>query len=319
MAWALGLDSAPAPGVHTEILLLEVYPYASVYVGAEGMMGGEAADRIAGFWRVLGATPPPEPDHLASVCGLYASLLDAEWERDKSEGGGPGSGASGAGGRSDSPVSNARRAFLWEHMVPWIPLFSQKVEQVARRLGSEAGPLAAWAALLLEALVAEASPGDASPGDRAAEGSVEGGGAGRRPMDRTVSLHLREAGPGLTLGDPDDGGSGGVDDVSAHLMVPLRTGIVLARSDLALAASSLGVGARAGERRFMLRSLLEQEPEGVLAWLGDEAEAWQHRHAALVPLLGYAASFWEARATTSSRVLRAASRAAGKVQGGASD
>ena len=39
-------------------------------------MGGLARERIAGFWNAVGLTPPPEPDHLAALLGLYASLTE---------------------------------------------------------------------------------------------------------------------------------------------------------------------------------------------------------------------------------------------------
>ena len=42
------------------------------------MLGGEAADRVAGFWRALGREVPGEPDHLSALLGLYAGLADAE-------------------------------------------------------------------------------------------------------------------------------------------------------------------------------------------------------------------------------------------------
>ncbi|MGH9940996.1 MAG: hypothetical protein ACRD9R_01395, partial [Pyrinomonadaceae bacterium] len=46
--------SAPTAGEYGESFILQLPPYASIYLGAEGMIGGEARDRIAGFWRALG-------------------------------------------------------------------------------------------------------------------------------------------------------------------------------------------------------------------------------------------------------------------------
>ena len=73
---ALGL---PVPGnaEHTEVFVLNCPPYASVYLGAEGGLGGEAADRVAGFWRAIGVPPPAEPDHLTALLSLYARLGEA--------------------------------------------------------------------------------------------------------------------------------------------------------------------------------------------------------------------------------------------------
>src|SRR6266545_2894193 len=74
VARALGL--APPRAVDfAGVFMLQVYPYASVHLGDEGMLGGEAGDRVAGFWRALRLVPPAEPDHLASLLGLYAALM----------------------------------------------------------------------------------------------------------------------------------------------------------------------------------------------------------------------------------------------------
>ena len=69
VAAAIGLP-APTPDDYTDAFVFQLYPYASVYLGAEGMIGGEARDRIAGFWRALRLTPPAEPDHLTALLGL---------------------------------------------------------------------------------------------------------------------------------------------------------------------------------------------------------------------------------------------------------
>ncbi len=70
---ALGLARLPAAD-HTRLFVLDLPPYASAYLGADGQLGGDAADRVAGLWRALGLTPPSEPDHLASLLALDAEL-----------------------------------------------------------------------------------------------------------------------------------------------------------------------------------------------------------------------------------------------------
>ena len=109
------LDLGPLPGraAHGGLFLFQLYPHASVYLGAEGMMGGEAADRIAGFWRALGQTPPGEPDHLAVMLGLHARLGELEEQA------------------ADRPAGerwrHARTAFLWENLLSWLPIFLMKL------------------------------------------------------------------------------------------------------------------------------------------------------------------------------------------------
>jgi hypothetical protein len=113
IAEALGLVGVPTREAYIDTFAMNAYPYASVYVGAEGMLGGEAADRVAGFWRAVGLTPPPEPDHLAALLGLAAGLAARE-------------------GRTDDPARaalarQARHALLWEHLLSWVPPFLQAV------------------------------------------------------------------------------------------------------------------------------------------------------------------------------------------------
>jgi len=128
-AVAAALDlPVPAAADHAELFTFQLYPYASVYVGADGMLGGEAADRVAGFWRAVGVTPPAEPDHLAALLGLYAAFAEGQGDR----------------------ARHFRHALLWEHLLSWLPPWLARVEELA------AEPYAGWARLLLAALVAEA-------------------------------------------------------------------------------------------------------------------------------------------------------------------
>lgn len=137
LASALRLPLPPSAIEHTDVYVLQVYPFASVYVGAEGMLGGEARDRVAGFWRAVGQTPPPEPDHIAALLGLYAGLLEhAERETDPAR---------------RVMAEQAASALLWEHLLSWVPVFLAKVREVGTSFHR------AWAALLLDVLADEAA------------------------------------------------------------------------------------------------------------------------------------------------------------------
>ena len=116
-------------------------PYASVYLGAEGGLGGDAADRAAGFWRAIGLAPPAEPDHLAALFGLYASLGEA-------------AGDTRTATTADA-LTRARHALFWEHLWPWLPGYLDAVADLG------APGLVPWARLTRRALQAER---DAHPG-----------------------------------------------------------------------------------------------------------------------------------------------------------
>lgn len=133
---SLGLPGPPTGEAYVELFALQAYPYASVYLGPEGMLGGEARDRIAGFWRALGLVPPPEPDHLAALLGLYAALVEAE-----------------AGEPEPARAAlrrSARGALLWEHLLSWCPIWLDTVSAIA------SPTYRAWADLLGLTLVEEA-------------------------------------------------------------------------------------------------------------------------------------------------------------------
>jgi hypothetical protein len=123
-AAALGLGPVSSEE-HTSVFVLNCPPYASIHLGVEGQMGGEAADRAAGYWRVLGLSVPTEPDHLACLLALYGHLGAAL--------------ADAASPSARRAIASARAALLWEHLWPWVPGYCHAVAS----LGSEA--LGAWA------------------------------------------------------------------------------------------------------------------------------------------------------------------------------
>lgn len=255
VAEALGLPGLPTSRDYTEVFLLQVYPYASIYLGEKGMMGGEARDRVAGFWRALGLVPPPEPDHVAALLGLYASLVEAEIaEPDPARA---------------VLLRSSRRALLWEHLLSWSPPYLAKVAAMPSPV------YATWAELLSDALIAEATM------------------LGR---EDALPLALRDA---AVLPDPHDAAS---DWISA-LLAPVRCGMILTRADLGRAARKLDIGLRVGERAFILRALLEQDPGGTAAWLGGEAERAARSHQAFDPVLVDIAAFWKGRAEAATTAL----------------
>ena len=263
LAELLGLGPPPPPAEHADLFDFQLYPYASVYLGTEGQLGGEARDLIAGFWRALGEAPPAEPDHLTVMLALLAELR----EREASQAA-PG----------EEYWRHAGRAFLWEHLLSWLPIYLDKLESLA------ADYYRRWAILLREALAAEA----------------EHLGHQERP-----SLHLRQA---PSLADPRQ------EDAQIFLdtlLSPVRSGLILVRDDLIRAGRELNLGVRAGERRFVLEALMSQEPSTTLAWLARECQDWSSRHRDN-PLLGPAARLWGEKAQASSALLSELSKEAGK-------
>lgn len=132
----LELPGVPTRVEHTELFDFQLSPYASVYLGSDAMIGGEARDRVAGFWRAMHLQPPPEPDHLVVLLALYASLCERE--------------AAETDDARQVLLHEARRALLWEHLLSWLLPYLAKVEEVASPFYSR------WAMLVSETLLAEA-------------------------------------------------------------------------------------------------------------------------------------------------------------------
>lgn len=135
VAAVLGLGDGIDGAAYAELFVFQLSPYASIYLGPEGWMGGEARERIAGFWSAVGRTPPAEPDHLSVLLGLYAALGEEHGK---------------ATGPRAAMAAEAGRALLHEHLAPWVFAYLDHAEELA------VGGYRRWAELLRETLAQEA-------------------------------------------------------------------------------------------------------------------------------------------------------------------
>ena len=282
VAAALGLPAAPTAAEHGRVVGQQRYPYASVYLGAEGMLGGEARDRIAGFRRALGlegepagppesgdgastgAVPSREPDHLAALLGLLAAL--ERWRREEAD------------PARRALLTQARTTLSWEHLASWTGPYLATFERCDSAFHRR------WASLLEETLAH-------------LYGDVE--------VPDYLPAALRAA-PGLA--DPRrDGGTAFI----AALLAPVRSGVILLRDDLERLGGDLGLACRAGERRYVLNAFLAQDPGRTLEWLAEHAAQWSCRVAAKGP--AQIAAWWSKRAADTSALLK---ELAGETQPG---
>ncbi|AXV04773.1 hypothetical protein DVS28_a0065 [Euzebya pacifica] len=164
-----------------------------------------------------------------------------------------------------------RAVLLWEHILPWTLPFLDRVALEG------AGPFRDWAQLLSAVLADTAE---------------------RVPRPSGAELVLVEEPDGLP--DPRLGGE---DDLVQALLAPARYGAILTRDDLLLAAGRLDLAPRVGERRYVLRALLQQDPAGTLGWLGNHARAADYRTRTWPEVVGHLAAWWSSRATRSADLL----------------
>ena len=235
---------------------MQLVPYASIYLGPDGHIGGEARDRIGGFWRAIGIELPQEVDHLSVMLACHTELVQAE--------------AAAPSEELRQAARHRRRAFLYEHLASWLPIYLDKLDHVAPPF------YRAWGELLSETLVAEMKAVETPSED---------------------SLHLR-----LARGLPR-GSEGDRDELLQALLAPVRAGFILTRQDLAQAARELGIGSRIGERRFMLEAMLKQRPTDLGDWLETYCERVLVSYRALSGG-GGRLRYWTGRVEESRRRLR---------------
>jgi Nitrate reductase delta subunit len=140
---AIALDPPPGSGplcaaaglpvisgeAYTATFILAAPPFAAIHLGAEGKLGGEALDRVEGFWRASGQQPPRDADHLGVLLMCYAQLREAAV-------------TSAAAGR-------AAEALFHEHIWSFAPGYLSAVATLGQP------PVTAWAELTRRALQAE--------------------------------------------------------------------------------------------------------------------------------------------------------------------
>lgn len=252
----LDLGLPPTAADYTDLFESQLYPHASVYLDPTGMLGGEALDRIVGFWRALQIEPPDDPDHLTVMLAACARLEELAGDSEEVE---------------RRRWQLARDAFLFEHLLSWLPVFLDKLVDVAT------GSYLRWGELLREVLRQEIIPDE---------------------IRSALPLHLRAS---TALIDPRiEGGSAFLQS----LLAPVRSGIIWVRSDLEKAASDLDLGFRIAERRFVLEALLAQDAPSTLRWMADRAEMSSRGHLSWLACTGPIARFWTSRARDCRDMLR---------------
>ena len=229
---------------YTDVLVLNVHPFASVYLDADGALHAGRATFTAGVLRALGLRVHEREgvsaDHVSVALEALATLLERE--------------ADTASDVDADRARHAQRTVLAEHLLPWAPLFLGAVERVddglyravARTVGTTLRRHAARLAAL-DAAPPEAAPPEAAPPE---------------PNAADLAPPPEHDGDGTEPGDAADDGE--AEDPLAWLAAPARCGMFLARDDIAGLAARAGLPTRIGGRRFVLRQL------GTAAASGEE-------------------------------------------------
>lgn len=258
---------------HQALFGHEVFPFAGVFMGAEGLVGeGPIAGLVRAAHAAVGVEPAaePSPDHLGQVLRLLATLADAELEarahRDAAD---------------VQTLARWQRRVLDEAVLPWMPplwatLAGQPTTVWTRAVELAVGVLARHRAELGGLALA-----------------TEGPGYGAAPVD-------------TVLDEP----RAGLAAVARALVTPARSGVYLARRDLEALARRSDLPKGFGSRRNVLERLLRIAAEyQALPRLLDELrrllEARDDAYAGLAAEPGLAAYVpaWRSRLASSLRLV----------------
>lgn len=236
---------------------MNVFPYQSVFLDPEGLLGGTETARVRISYRHMGfvADETGEPaDHLAHELDALAFLCQAEaeaWED----------------GRSDMAAyaQQLQVRFLDEHLLRWLPAFAAAVQRHGDPFYAEVAGLAWSLAAERKRSLEPGALGTAINGEmvhgemisltlRPFSNGVDNDSAVRQsaespesPVDRVERL----------LADPQTD----LDAIASFLLTPAYSGLYLSRRDISRLSRSVDAPHGFGERRWMLRTLLRSAAE----------------------------------------------------------
>ena len=115
VARMLGLPGEVNRRDYTNLFVIQLFPFASIYLSPSGLAGGAVRDRIAEYWNILGWPAPNEPDHAASLLKSYGALHP------------------GYRGEyiSTSVSQQCRPVFFWDAIASWMPLYLLRTRELS--------------------------------------------------------------------------------------------------------------------------------------------------------------------------------------------
>ncbi len=277
---SMDLDELAAQ--HYSQLGHELLPFAGVYLGNDGLVGGGTAGAVLrSAHAVVGIDCPddPSPDHLGQVLRLMAVLVDAQLD------------AISHGDDADArTLRHWQRRVLDEAVLPWMP-------PLAAALAGRSASL--WTRAIEMAIGVLAQHRAEDPGLPSIVGNCGD--------EDSLELLLDQPGTGLTT-------------IATMLTTPARCGVYLTRGDLAEVARRCELPRGFGTRRGMLEKILRGAAEydaipRLVAELDRLMAARGDTYAAMSEELGLAAhvTVWRRRlATTRQQLARLADAAEGR-------
>lgn len=133
IARMLGLPGDATRKDFTNLFVVQLFPYASIYLSTNGQAGGSIRDEVGKYYQLLNGPVPDEADHVASLLKWYG-LLQTELN----------------GYSKESQWRVVRQAFFWNCLASWLPIYLLRSREIGSTL------YRAWSEVTLDVLEAEA-------------------------------------------------------------------------------------------------------------------------------------------------------------------
>lgn len=279
------VDFEGAASEHFNLFHFNVFPYQSMFLDTGGSLGGEQSEQVLAYYHKAGfdlSSDPlgsgESPDHIGLELAFLSFLSDMEAQ------------ALPEGEDFVPSIRSLQRGFFDLHLLPWLPVLVQAIDQ------QESPFYSALAKLTLELAFAHYTA------------------LSERTLGRQAAFALPP--PPAVL----ENEKSGLKDIADFLLTPAYSGLYLSREDIA----RLGRGRRLprgfGDRRQMLANLLrsaveyDQLPE-LMADMKALVRNWQAAYRAHLEEetpWSYFAGAWQERLRTTSAILNRLSTEAGK-------
>lgn len=105
---------------HYQLFVHNVYPYETIFLGDDGLLGGNISERVAAFYQRIGfhSNNSDNTDHLSTELSAMAYLCFAELDAIEDQ-----------VPHQAERLRQLQRRFLDEHLLRWLPAFVIAVEQ----------------------------------------------------------------------------------------------------------------------------------------------------------------------------------------------
>jgi hypothetical protein len=135
LARMLGLPGDPNRQEFTNLFVVQLFPYASIYLSPNGLAGGAVRKRAAEYWTITGRIAPHEPDHITALLKLYGAIQPS---------------LHGDNASANVSLEN-RRAVFWEAIASWLPMYLLRMREIGTALYK------AWSDVASDVVEAEAA------------------------------------------------------------------------------------------------------------------------------------------------------------------